>query len=163
MSPQELAKLIDGHASALVLFARQWCGVPEDVVNGAFLKLAEQRSVPADPVAWLYRVVRNAALNAAKTDRRRTQHEAEAARRRTWFVEPQVDGLDSQAAVAALERLPVEQRELVVARLWGGLTFEQIAQIAGCSASSAHRRFQAAIEELRSTLGVQWPTNSSKD
>jgi RNA polymerase sigma-70 factor (ECF subfamily) len=39
MSPSDVARLIDAHAAPLVLYARQWCAAPEDVVQEAFLKL----------------------------------------------------------------------------------------------------------------------------
>ena len=41
-----------------------------------------------------------------------------------------------------------EQREVIVARHWGGLSFEQIAEVVGCSASTAFRRYAAGVEEL---------------
>jgi len=37
MDPTFLGRLIDRHAAALVLYARQWCAAPEDVVQDAFL------------------------------------------------------------------------------------------------------------------------------
>lgn len=153
MSPRQLGDLIDRLGPALVLFARQWAAAPEDVVQDAFLKLVEQRRPPADPAAWLFAVVRNRATDRARADRRRVRRE-QAARPDRWFVEPEIDGLDAAAAVAALERLPVELRETIVARLWGGLTFDQIAAVSGCSASSAFRRYEAGIAALRETLGV---------
>src|SRR6516225_7737331 len=116
MSPAALARLIDAHAAPLVLYARQWCDAPEDVVQEAFLKLVRQSRPPEDAVAWLYRVVRNGALDAAKMARRRQKRESAAARPVRWFVEPEVDGLDAATAVAALERLVPEQREVIVAR-----------------------------------------------
>ena len=157
MKPDVLGRLLDEHAAALVLYARQWCATPEDVVQEAFVKLAAQRPEPDNCLAWLYRVVRNGALDAAKMARRRQRRESAAARPVRWFVEPEVDGLDAAAAVAALERLPPEQREVIVARLWGGLNFEQIAEVAGCSASTAFRRFDAGIAALRRELGVPCP------
>src|SRR5438309_2325962 len=78
MGPELLGRLLDQHASALVLYARQWCTAPEDVVQEAFLKLVAQPKPPASPVAWLYRVVRNGALSAARAARRRRHHEAVA-------------------------------------------------------------------------------------
>ena len=60
-----LGRLVDRHAAALELYARQWCDTPEDVVQEAFLKLAGQRPLPDKPAAWLFRVVRNGALNAS--------------------------------------------------------------------------------------------------
>ena len=156
MTPRHLADLIDRHGPALVLFARQWCGAPEDVVQEAFLKLVSLGRSPDDPAAWLYRVVRNAALDAAKADRRRQRREAVAHAGR-WFVEPEIDGLDAGRAVAALDRLPPELRETIVARLWGGLTFDQIAEVGGSSASTAFRRYEAGLAALRDTLGVPCP------
>jgi RNA polymerase sigma-70 factor (ECF subfamily) len=163
MTPHDFARLVDRHAGALVLYARQWCAAPEDVVQDAFLKLAGQRDAPREPVAWLYRVVRNAALDTGKTSRRRQQRETAVARPERWFVEPEVEGLDADAAVAALQRLPEDQREAIVAHLWGGLNFEEIAAVAGCSASTAHRRYCAGLAAVRELLGVPCPTRSPTD
>src|SRR5690348_3347922 len=124
MEPELLGQLFDQHAPALVLYARQWCAAPEDVVQEAFIKLATLRPRPEKPAAWLYRVVRNAALNAACAARRRRRHETAAAEVRPWFVVPDSPTLDVEAATAALQELPLEQREVIIARLWGGLTFE---------------------------------------
>ncbi len=161
MNPTDLAHLMDAHAAPLVLYARQWCNAPEDVVQDAFLKLVRQRRPPEDVVAWLYRVVRNGGLDAAKIARRRQRRESSAARPARWFVEPEVDGLDAETAVAALERLVPEQREVIVAHHWGGLSFEQIAAVVGCSASTAFRRYSAGVEILRKELGVTCPNRSS--
>ena len=49
---------------------------------------------------------------------------------------------------------------VIVARLWGGLSFEQIAGVAGCSASTACRRYAAGIDALRKELGVPCPNPS---
>jgi RNA polymerase sigma factor (sigma-70 family) len=154
MTARQLADLIDSHAAALVLFARQWCTAPEDVVQDSFCKLAALAVPPNDPAAWLYRVVRNAAFDASRAERRRLRREKAVARPVQWFDQAAIDGLDAASAVAALESLPVEQREVIVARLWGGMTLEKIATIVGCSVSSAHRRFEAGIATLRERLGV---------
>jgi RNA polymerase sigma factor (sigma-70 family) len=156
MTPRVLADLIADHAAALVLFARQWCDSPEDAVQDAFCKLASA-SPPDDAVAWLYRVVRNAAIDAGRSARRRVQREQVAARSVLWFAESEIDGLDAKMAVAALEALAPEMREVIVARLWGGLTLEQIAIAMSCSVSTAHRRYEAGIAALRERLGVTCP------
>ena len=161
MTPRQLGDLIDRLGPALVLYARQWTAAPEDVVQDAFLKLVEVRRPPDDPAAWLFTVVRNRAMDLIKADRRRAKRE-QVARLDRWFVEPEIDGLDAERAVAALERLPAELREVIVARLWGGLTFDQIAAVSGGSASSAFRRYEAGIAALRETLGVPCPTDPTR-
>jgi len=155
MGPQLLGSLVDEHAAALVLYARQWCAGAEDVVQDAFLKLVCQKPPPAKVLPWLYRVVRNAAVSAARAERRRRRYEAAAAERApAWFAAVEATALDIAAATQALQGLPIEQREIIVAHLWGGLSFEQIAEVAGCSSSTAHRWYVAGLSALRERLRV---------
>src|SRR5690242_556489 len=115
MGPERLGFLLDRHAAALELFARQWCALPEDVVQEAFFKLARQATPPAHPVAWLYRVVRNAAISAGRSERRRQFHEAAAARRAPWFMDDETSRLDAAKVSEVLATLPAEEREIIVA------------------------------------------------
>src|SRR5437868_12050707 len=112
MDARHLARLVDEHAAALVLYARQWCAAPEDVVQEAFVKLAAQRPPPDNLVAWLYRVVRNGALSAARADKRRRHHETVAAGQAPpWFSPTEGGALDGEEVARALEKLSDEQRE----------------------------------------------------
>ncbi|MHB1557554.1 MAG: RNA polymerase sigma factor, partial [Isosphaeraceae bacterium] len=63
MDPDDLGRLIDRHADSLRLYARQWTDMADDVVQEAFLSLARQRAEPENPAAWLFRAVRNGAIN----------------------------------------------------------------------------------------------------
>ena len=45
--------------------------------------------------------------------------------------------------------LPLAWREVIVARIWGGLTFEQIARLVGCSLTSAYRRYHDGLAEMK--------------
>jgi RNA polymerase sigma-70 factor (ECF subfamily) len=158
IGPEVLGRLVSEHLPALTLYARQWCDAPEDVVQDAFLKLATQRIMPDRPVAWLFTVVRNRAISVRRSAQRRTHHETAAAeQRRGWFVPSEGMGLDAAAAAAALRDLPLEQREAIIAHLWGGLTFEEIGPLLGCSTSSAHRAYAAGLEVLRERLGQRCP------
>ena len=157
MGPDRLAYLMERHAAALELFARQWCAHAEDVVQESFLKLVRQPVEPTQIVAWLYRVVRNGAISAGRSERRRQHHEAVAAAQTSWFCPAENSTLDSATVTAALAELSVEQRETIVAHLWGELTFEQIGELAGCSATTAHRRYVAGLTELRTRLHVPCP------
>lgn len=155
VSPEQLAELVDRHAAVLELYARQLCSSPEDAVQEAFVELAARGEPPDEPVAWLYRVVRNKAFTAARSARRRRRHETEAAAGKTdWFARSPEDAVDARAAAEALEALSAEDCEVVVAHLWGGLTFEQVGRLIGVSDSTAHRRYVAALSELREKLGV---------
>ena len=163
VGPELLGRLLDEHGPALVLYARQWCGAPEDVVQDALIALASQKHAPDRIVPWLYRTVRNGALSARRSERRRRKHEAAGSPTTEWLVAAPESRLDAEVAAAALAGLPVEQREAIVARFWGGLTFEQIAELAGCTASTAHRRYAAGLSALRERLGIPCPKRSTEN
>jgi len=160
MDSIQLGRLIDNHAASLILFARQWCSAPEDIVQEAFLKLMAQPKPPEPVLPWLFRVVRNSAISAARAERRRRLRERDvAARSAPWFLADPAQELDAAVLHQALAALPADQREVIVAHVWGGLTFEQVSALAGCSTSMAYRRYTAGLETLRGRLGeVPCPT-----
>jgi len=148
--PELLTQLLDEYGAALVLYARQWCHAPEDVVQDAFVQLMRETAIPENTVGWIFRVVRNGAISAARSQARRARHEV-AARRdvQSWFLPNDDDRLDAAAMTAALAALPLEQRETIVLRIWGGMSLAQIAEITQISTSSAQRRYIAGLTALR--------------
>jgi RNA polymerase sigma-70 factor (ECF subfamily) len=159
VEPERLGRLFDAHAAALRLYACQWCAGTdaEDAVQEAFVSLARQRSWPDQVTAWLYRVVRNAAISAARSRKRRLRREARVSGGEAWFSSVD-DQLDAQSATRFLQDLDSDCREVIVARLWGGLTFDQIARLQGCSLTTAHRRYQDGLTRLHERLERPCPT-----
>ncbi|MCC6494523.1 MAG: sigma-70 family RNA polymerase sigma factor [Pirellulales bacterium] len=144
-----IAEMFDRHAAALALYDSQWTTSADDCVQEALVELARQRTRPDNPAAWLYRVVRNRALNALRASRRRTAHEEAAAARPRHAPS---DVADQQAQIElkdALESLEPDAREIVVLRIWGGLAWEEIAAVVGGSRSGAQRHYVRALEQLR--------------
>ncbi len=154
----KIKELIDSRLAALVLFARQWRNVAaEDIVQEAFVKLYRHEPWPDDPVAWLFAVVRNASNNYIRSDKRRKRHEERAQSARPWFLKPENDEqgkADDLAGTLAreLELLDQEYREIIVAKTWGGLTFEQIAELLDSSRSTVHRKYQEGLALLQERL-----------
>lgn len=155
LQPTVLGRLYRQHAAALRLYARQWGGSAEDIVQDAFVRLARQTPPPENVLPWLYRVVRNEALLAHRTSTRRRRREQRASTPEAWFSTAE-DRLDAKEATRLLAELPLEQREVIVARIWGGLTFEEIARLVGCSLPTAHRRYHTGLTQLRERLEGRW-------
>ncbi len=161
ISPETVTRLWEQYGPALVLYARQWCETPEDVVQEAFLLLVRQPTAPDSPSAWLHRVVRNRAINAARSVRRQTRREVVVAvGRQPWFEAAEGNRLDAAAATAALKELSEDERKAIIARLWGGLSFEEIAVIGGVSVSTAYRCYQRGLKSLQERLGWSCPKKS---
>lgn len=117
------------------------------------MRLIRQPELPEQPKAWLFRVVRNLALNSNRGTGRRRHHEQSRARTSQAWFEPRPDSrIAAGEAIDALGELEPEQRETVVARIWGQLTFDQIAELTGCSISTTHRRYQTALSHLKDRL-----------
>jgi RNA polymerase sigma factor (sigma-70 family) len=153
LEPELLGRLLDRYADRLELYARQLCNCPEDAVQEAFVELARRPSLPEDLLPWLYRVVRNKAISASRSLRRRKLHERQAAgQHRAWFEPSSGDVLDAATTVRVLKELPPIEREVVVTRIWGGLTFQQIAELIGATDSTAHRRYESALAAIRQKL-----------
>src|SRR5688572_4528243 len=139
----QLAQRVMARTRGLTLYARQWlddAASAEDVVQEALTVLLAQRPTPDDPVAWMFRAVRNAAIDQARSSSRRRRRERMVAEsRREWFEPPGPDALiDAQTAKAALAQLPPPSREIVVLRIWSDLSFAQIAGVMQMSLSTVH-------------------------
>ena len=163
ISPEQIGRWYDAHSAALVLYVRQWlqAGLAEDVVQDVFVRLASQRRPVAHVKAWLFRSVRNAALNQLRSQRRRRRHEQRlAAERPTWFAARADDLVDAKAAQAALESLPPQQREIIVLRIWGQMTLAEAADIVGLPVSTVFGRYRAGLDEIRRRMKPSCKTKS---
>lgn len=128
----------------------------EDVVHQVFLKLiAGRESLPAEPRPYLFRAVRNASLNHVRAVGR---HAATRGAPPVFSAPEHLSALvpDVERALAAL---PSEQREVVVLRVWGGLTFDEAAGLTGVSPNTAASRYRYGLARLREHFGTQVRTS----
>lgn len=148
LSPEELGQLLDQYWGTLVAWVGWEHSFAEDVVQAAFIKLATQSPPPTDCPAWLFQVSRRLALNELKaTQRRRKREQISIDLRQT---DSSSSTMDSEALRATLEQLSPQDRQIVVARIWGALTFDQIAAAVELPKATVWRMYQSAIEQLRS-------------
>jgi RNA polymerase sigma-70 factor (ECF subfamily) len=151
-------------APGLVLFARQWvrsAADAEDVVQDAFVRFW-RRNLSIKNRALLYAAVRSAALDLIRRDNRRARREVEAFAEAERTVQPQFEQMDDsqRELVAALDRLPRDQREVLVMKIWNELTFAEIGEALGISQNTAASRYRYALAGLKKTL---WPGDHALD
>ena len=147
---EALKGLYDRHAAALRLYALTWCRCPDDALQEAMIELSRQAELPRDPVAWLYRAVKFRAMNLHRSERRRLEREQVVAdQREPFFVSDPSSDIDTKMLELSLQGLDEQNREIVVARIWGDLSFEQIATLTDLSSSSVHRCYRDSLAELK--------------
>ena len=157
----QIAELFDRHAAPLALYAAQWTNQADDCVQEALLELARQPTAPAHAAAWLYRVVRNKALNAARAARRRSAHEQRAMGARSARSG---SGAEAHAELRdSLATLDDDAREIVVLRVWGQLSWQEIAEVIGGSKSAAQRDYIQALQRLRKLWDPLPPTTDFRE
>ena len=151
---QESFFIAESVVDSLLLFARQWDeGTAEDVVQNALVRLYELYKLaepPENVAAWLFALVRNESNDRF---RRRKKHERlnkdYALSREHWFEPDHESRLDAALVTGQLQRLPLEFREIIVAKIWGELTYEEIAQVTGSSKSTVHRKYVEGLSLLK--------------
>ncbi|MEM9065570.1 MAG: sigma-70 family RNA polymerase sigma factor [Planctomycetota bacterium] len=121
----------------------------EDAVQEAFLSaLRMQRrelKKVRDVRAWMYRLVRNAAMNQLRSETRLRAREAASP-----VPEPaQEQGSTTDQLWCLVADLPDDQREAVVLKHVAGLTFDQASIVLEIPRSTIAGRYKSAIESLR--------------
>ncbi len=146
------AALYDACAPQLVLYGRA-LGLShpeaEDVLQETFRALLALAEPPREPRFFAIRCFRNRALNHRRGLWRRLTRELESA---AWFEQEGSSSPREQAALAALSRLPAEQREVIVLKFWNDLTFEAIAELLDLSPNTAAGRYRYGLQKLRAEL-----------
>ena len=152
-----LTALVAERAAGLRLYACQLLpadpAAADDVVQDALVSLLTVDPPPDDPVPWIYRVIRNAAFDHRRSSARRKRRERRVAEAsREWFVPRPAAVINADAAERCLAKLPAEQREIVVLRIWNGLSFAEIGRIVQRSASTVHGYYEDALTQMRAVL-----------
>jgi len=153
LSPEELGQWLDRYWGTLVAWVGREQPFAEDVVQAAFIKLSAQSPPPSDVPAWLFQVTRRLAINELKTAGRRRRREQVAhdlQSNRSSSAAPSVEDLNHEDLNELLARLAPLDRQIVVARIWGELSFDQIAALVEWPKSRVWRTYQSALAALRS-------------
>ncbi|GAA3135470.1 RNA polymerase sigma factor [Streptosporangium carneum] len=107
------------------------------------------------PLPWLYVTARNLTLNLIRKDRRRERladWPGEDLSRHAVEQDHAYAVTARQAALAALDGLSDDDRELVLLVSWEGLDLRQAAVVVGCSRPVASMRLHRARKRLRRLL-----------
>lgn len=145
-------RLYDRKAAALILYGRA-LGLThseaEDVLQDTFLALLQLASPPGQPENYLLRAFRNRALNYRRSLWRRLARELESWR---WFERDDDESPAERAAMKCLARLPAEQREVIVLKIWHEHTHEEIGRLLELSPNTVAGRYRYGLQKLRHAL-----------
>ncbi|MDO6431723.1 sigma-70 family RNA polymerase sigma factor [Flavitalea sp. BT771] len=142
-------------------FGMAYMDIAEDIVSDTFLSAAEtwgMKGVPSNPVAWLYAVARNNALNYLKHDKvfeKRVRKDLIQGGERSFEMDIDLSGqniTDSQLQMLFAichPSIPVEAQVSMALRVLCGFTIDEIAQALLTSKGNINKRLFRAKEKLR--------------
>ena len=135
----------------------------EDVLQEAMVRLwksgmTDQTADGTEPcLAGAFTQIRRAAVDQARRNIRRANRENRAMELdgttdSVWFQDSLEQDERSQQIEAAIQSLPDYYKEVIILKIWGELTFEQIAETLDIPMNTAASRYRYALEKLRRTL-----------
>jgi RNA polymerase sigma-70 factor (ECF subfamily) len=145
----EVRRLYEVHGPALLAYASAFLPDPseaEDMLHQVFLELIRRRVAISSP-GYLFRAVRNRVFNQIRDRSREVALEGEDAGAQ-WLESPSGSTETALALQSALGTVPEEQREVIVLRVWGQLTFEEIGGVVGISPNTAASRYRYGLAKL---------------
>jgi RNA polymerase sigma-70 factor (ECF subfamily) len=129
-----------------------------DVLQATFLRAVELGHTASrdNARAWLFRVAHNEAIDRRRrqvAEGRSLQQSAWWKRRQPAVPEELIGQAETIARVRqAIERLPSEQQDVVRQRIYGGLTFAEIASKSGLPLGTVLTRMRIATKRLSDAL-----------
>jgi RNA polymerase sigma-70 factor (ECF subfamily) len=148
-------ELFKRYTPRLVRFLTNMVGTAQavDIAQITFLKIHENRHryrAGATVASWVFTIARNTALDHLRSAPKRrevygieTEHAADS---------PKRDRLRDDQVREAIQKLPDDQRQVILLHWYGGLTFEEVAKVVGASGAAVRVRAHRAYKKLRGSL-----------
>jgi RNA polymerase sigma-70 factor, ECF subfamily len=141
------------HRAALTAYAVTLTGnaaAAADLVQDVLVRMVSERRPVANALAYFLKCLRNLALDR----RRQMRRPAELPRDVAGFLD--CDGAADRELAdrvrTALQRLPDDYREVIVLKVYCGLTFRAVADLLGRPPSTVASNYRRGLAELKTLL-----------
>lgn len=166
---QAFAELFRRHASRLYVYTLKIVGdqqqtrdIMQDVWERIIRFRSEGKEAPHTPLGLLIRITRNLCLN-----HKRGRKDTLPLDGMPEWRQPRTEGKDlselEEAVVIALERLPIEQREVLILNAYSGYRFDEIAEMLGEAESTIRTRAWRARARLGTIIAALIGLNDTND
>lgn len=131
---------------SLRAFARGLCGnreLADDLAQEAMMRAWAARdsfTMGTNFRAWMFMIVRNQFYTTVRKNSRMSSWDPEAAERLLVEAPPQQHAVHMTDVETALQKLPLEQREMLILVGAGGASYEEAAEITGCAIGTVKSR-----------------------
>src|SRR5882724_1444422 len=151
------------HAPRLLLYARQLARCEadaHDIVQDAVVEAwGRQPDGTPPPLALVFATIRRRAIDLARSEDRRSGRESRVAEdaNYVWFDSGVEDRERDRLLQKAMSSILDIYREVVILKVWGELTFAEIAEALDIPPNTAASRYRYGLEELRKITKENFP------
>ena len=166
--PVDWALWLDAYGSRLLLYARQQCRTEsdaEDVMQEALMQLVrvvesgEFKGVAEQWPSYVYTAIRHLAMDRGRKEEVRRGYEEkvkasmeESSDDAPWLTSAADDEYLRGRIEALLRNIPQEFAEVIILKIWGEQTFQQIADATGTPLSTITSRYRYGLQAMRREL-----------
>jgi len=152
-----LAELIRRFSPGLRLYLEKIGGraVADDLLQDTWFDVYRKINALQNPgafTAWLYRIARDKAFRHLRRGRNETVPFDENVIGELPAEEETFTPEEAQAVRAALDQIPLEQREVLLLRFVENMTYEQVAEVIGRPIGTVRSRIHHGKRSLRAKL-----------
>ena len=154
---------------ALRGFSRGLCGnreLADDMAQDAMMRAwaAQASFTPGTNFrAWIFMILRNQFYTTIRRNARMVSWDPEVAERVLIAQAAQQDGLNLQDVEAALQKLPLEQREVLLLIGVNGMSYEEAAEVMGCAIGTIKSRLARGRTALATLVNGSVQFNAELD
>ena len=162
-----IERVLKGDTEAFNLLVRQWekpiynfilrmIGDRDeamDLCQDVFLKAFRELGTLKDRdrfTAWLYRIARNTVIDHYRTKKEEANFDEAYTKASHANLNEQIDAKNViEEAGKYLDILRPEQKEIIIMRVWDGLSYKEIAEVLGKTETNCRVMFSRAVGALR--------------
>ena len=126
----------------------------EDAIHEAFGRLLRREALPDDPRPYIFRCVRNAALDGIRRSRLQPGSILEGDGTEPYSSSGSHLAEDLEEA---LQGVSPDEREAIVLKVYGSLTFREISEVRGVPLQTVASWYRRGLERIREAMSREAP------
>ncbi len=166
--PMSWESWLKENASKLLLFARQQSRTEEDaedILQESLIRLARKEAAgefiggQEAGLPYIYTSIRRLAVDYGRKEDRRTKREEFGQDLQDvtdypdpWLMSEAGDDELRELVEAQLKKIPQKFSEVIILKIWGEQTFQQIADTLGISLNTVASRYRYGLDMLRKAI-----------